>query len=124
VHYVSHNQGRKDAQPGVAAVVWEDGLTYGPQELIQKLMARRRLSLLYHQHAIDLLETGLKEHWDANRFEAEGRLREEVLRVREIDIQLDIVTDFAAAFLDRILVRKGHPQMYCSSSLFTASSGM
>lgn len=77
IHYVSHNVGRKDAQPGVVAVVWEHGLTYGPQELIQKVIARRRMSLLYHQHVIDVLQTGLKEGWDANRFVAEGRSHEE-----------------------------------------------
>jgi hypothetical protein len=67
MHYVSHNLGREYAQPGVAAVVWEDGLTYGPPELVQKVITRRRLSSLYHQHAIDLLQTGLKEGRDANR---------------------------------------------------------
>jgi hypothetical protein len=76
MHYVSHNLGREDAQPSVAALVWEDGLTYGPQELIQKVIARRRLSSLYHQHAIDLLQTGLKEGWGRTAmWQREGRTK-------------------------------------------------
>lgn len=85
IHGVSHNAGRADAQPSIAAVVWEDGLTYGPNDLIQKVIARRQLSSLYHQHAIDLLQTGLKEGWDANRWGTEGRSREEGRQVRTID---------------------------------------
>jgi len=91
---VSHNVRREDAQPSVAAVVWEDGLTYGTQELIQKVIARRRLSLLYHQHAIDLLQTGLKEGWDAKRFVAEGRSREEGLEVMGFNTQLEMIVEF------------------------------
>lgn len=91
---VSHNVGREDAQPSIAAVVWEDGLTYGTQELIQKVIARRRLSLLYHQHAIDLLQTGLKEGWDAKRFVAEGRAREGGLNVMGFNAELEMIVEF------------------------------
>ena len=105
INGVSHNLGRADAQPGVAAVVWEDGLTYGPPELIQKLIARRRLSSLYHQHAIDLLQTGLKENWDANRWVAEGRLREEGMHVMSVDAEMDIIIEFPLAAVVDNLVR-------------------
>ncbi len=97
IHGVSHNSGRADAQPSIAAVVWEDGLTYGPQELIQKVIARRRLSSVYHQHAIDLLQAGLKEHWDANRWVAEGRSREEGLHVRSVDAEMEMIVEFPLA---------------------------
>lgn len=111
MHYVSHNLGREDAQPSVAAVVWEDGLTYGPQELIQKVIARRRLSSLYHQHAIDLLQTGLKEGWDANRYVAEGRSHEEGSHVMEVDAELDIIIEFPlAVVVDNLMqVRRDNP---------------
>ncbi len=112
MHYVSHNLGREDAQPGVAAVVWEDGLTYGPQELVQKVITRRRLSSLYHQHAIDLLQTGLKEGRDANRYVAEGRSREEGLHVMEVDRELDIIIEFPlAVVVDNLMqVRRDKPE--------------
>jgi hypothetical protein len=111
MHYVSHNLGREDAQPGVAAVVWEDGLTYGPQELIQKVIARRRLSSLFHQHAIDLLQTGLKEGWDANRYVAEGRSREEGLHPMAVDAEMDIIMEFPlAVVVDNLMrVRRDNP---------------
>ncbi len=111
MHYVSHNLGRKDAQPGIAAVVWEDGLTYGPQELIQKVIARRQVSSSYHQNAIELLQTGLKEGWDANRYVAEGRSREEGLHVREVDPKLDIIIEFPlAVVVDNLMqIRRDNP---------------
>jgi hypothetical protein len=102
---VSHNVGRADAQPSVAAVVWEDGLTYGPQELIQKVIARRRLSLLYHQHAIDLLQIGLKEGWDAKRFVAEGRSREEGLNVMGFNTELEMIVEFPLSVAVDNLIR-------------------
>ncbi len=97
IHYVSHNAGRADAQPSIAAAVWEDGLTYGPQELLQKVIARRRRSSLYHQHAIDLLQTGLKEGWDASRWVAEGRSREEGSHVMTVDAELNMIVEFSLA---------------------------
>lgn len=111
MHYVSHNQGREDAQPGIAAVVWEDGLTYGSQELIQKVVSRRRSSSVYHQHAIDLLQTGLKQGWDANRFVAEGRSREEGLHVMNVDAELDMIIEFPlAVVVDNLMqVRRENP---------------
>ena len=90
---VSHNAGRADAQLGVAAVVWEDGLTYGPDNLVQRIVARRRLSSEYHQHAIDLLETGLKEGWDANRYVSVGRAREEEWHAMSVDRELNLIVE-------------------------------
>jgi hypothetical protein len=112
MQYVSHNQGREDAQPSVVAVVWEDGLTYGSPDLIQKVIARRRLSSLYHQHAIDLLQTGLKEGWDANRYVAEGRSREEGMHVKEVDAELDIIIELPlAVVVDNLMqVRRDNPR--------------
>lgn len=101
---VTHNQGRADAQPSIAAVVWEDGLTYGPPELIQKVIARRKLSLLYHQHAIDLLQTGLKENWDANRWVAEGRSREDGSHMT-VDREMEIGIEFPLTVVVDNLVR-------------------
>ena len=112
IHGVSHNAGRADAQPSIAAVVWEDGLTYGPPELIHKVIARRRLSSLYHQHAIDLLQTGLKEDWDANRWVSEGRSREEGQHVRTVDAELDMIVEFPlAVVVDNLMqVRRDKPE--------------
>lgn len=102
---VTHNQGRADAQLGIAAVVWEDGLTYGPPELIQKVIARRRLTSLYHQHAIELLQTGLKENWDANHWVAEGRSREDGSHMMTVDREMEIIIEFPLADVVDNLVR-------------------
>ena len=61
------------------------------------MIARRRLSSLYHQHAIDLLQAGLKEGWDANRWVAEGRSREEGQHVRTFDAEMDLIVEFPLA---------------------------
>lgn len=111
INYVSRNVGRADAKPGIAAAVWEDGLMYGPPDLIQKVVARRERSLLYHQHAIDLLQFGLKEHWDANRFVAEGRSREEGLPVTDVDPELNLIIEFPLAIaVDNLMrIRRENP---------------
>jgi len=90
---ISHNAGRADAQPGVAALVWEDGLTIGPDNLVQRIVARRRLSSEYHQHAIDLLQTGLKEGWDANRYVSEGTAREEKWHAMSVNRELNLIVE-------------------------------
>lgn len=92
--------------------MWDDGLTYGPPELIQKVIARRRLSSLYHQHAIDLLQTGLKENWDANRWVAEGRSREEGSHMMTVDREMEIIIEFPlAVVVDNLLkVQQDKPE--------------
>jgi|GEM_PF-4894330 len=102
---VSHNVGRPDAQPGVAAVVWDDGLTFGPDNLVQRIIARRRLSSEYHQHAIDLLQTGLKEHWDANRYESEGTALEEKWHAMAVNRDLNLIVESPLQIVVDNLVR-------------------
>jgi hypothetical protein len=113
VRGVSHNVGRADAQPGIAAVVFENGRTYGPDDLVQLIIARRRLLSLYHQHAIDLLQSGLKEGWDANRYVSEGRGREEGLDIMSVDRELSLIVESPLKIVvDNLMrMRRENPDM-------------
>jgi len=53
---VAHISGEPYPQVNVVAAVWEDGSSYGPDELIQQIIARRRFSAEEHQHAVNLLQ--------------------------------------------------------------------
>jgi hypothetical protein len=89
----------------------EDGLTYGPDNLVQRIVARRRLLSEYHQHAIDLLETGLKEGWDANRYASVGRAREEEWHAMSVDRELNLIVELPLQIVvDNLMrVRRENP---------------
>jgi hypothetical protein len=60
---VEHIIGEPYPQVTLVAAVWEDGSTYGLDELVQRVLTARRASLEELQHAILLLQTGLKQGW-------------------------------------------------------------
>jgi hypothetical protein len=68
----------------VVAAVFEDGRTYRPDDLVHRIIVRHRLQSGYLQHAIELLQAGIKEGWDVDRLVSEGsRAREEKLHALE-----------------------------------------
>jgi hypothetical protein len=50
------------------AAVWEDGSTYGPDELIARISNSRKALADSYDHAIDTLQTGLAKNWTAQEY--------------------------------------------------------
>lgn len=65
---VGHIVGGPIPQPSLVAAVWEDGSTYGPADVIEKVLAIRRAVLDAHNEAIELLESGLAQHWNQYQY--------------------------------------------------------
>jgi hypothetical protein len=65
---VGHIVGGPIPQPSLVAAVWEDGSTYGPADVIEKVLAIRRAVLDAHNEAIKLLESGLAQHWNQYQY--------------------------------------------------------
>lgn len=50
------------------AAVWEDGSTYGPDELLARISNNRKALADSYDHAIDALQTGLDKNWSAEQY--------------------------------------------------------
>jgi hypothetical protein len=67
---VPHQVGQPALDPVLAAAVWEDGSTFGPDELLARVpRARTALSNTYDR-AIAVLQTGLDKDWTAAEYVA------------------------------------------------------
>lgn len=60
----------------LVAAVWEDGSTYGPEDLLQQVVAGRAATTGIYERALSLLEEGLEKNWTADQYiSAANKLR-------------------------------------------------
>jgi hypothetical protein len=73
---VPHPVGLSVPDPVLAAAVWEDGSTYGPDELLARMPKARTAVADGYDRAIAMLQTGLDKNWTAAEYsEAARQLR-------------------------------------------------
>jgi hypothetical protein len=70
---VPHAVGLSVPDPVLAAVVWEDGSTYGPDELLVRIPKARSALADSYDRAIALLQSGLDKNWTAAEYSAAAR---------------------------------------------------
>ena len=70
---VPHPVGVSVPDPVLAAVVWEDGSTYGPDELLARMPRARTALADSYDRAIAMLQTGLDKNWTAAEYSAGAR---------------------------------------------------
>lgn len=69
--FIFHLPGIDQEMPPEAhlvAAAWEDGSTYGPDDLLQELVAGRAATADAYSQGASLLEEGLKKNWTASQF--------------------------------------------------------
>jgi hypothetical protein len=62
---VPHPEGQSVPDPVLAAAVWEDGSTYGPDELLVRISKTRSALADSYDRAITMLQSGLDKNWTA-----------------------------------------------------------
>jgi hypothetical protein len=67
---VPHKVGESAPDPVLAAAVWEDGSTFGPDELLARLPKSRSALADGYDRAIAMLQTGLDKNWSAAQYSA------------------------------------------------------
>jgi hypothetical protein len=70
---VPHAVGLSVPDPVLAAVVWEDGSTYGPDELLVRIPKARSALADSYDRAIAMLQSGLDKNWTAAEYSAAAR---------------------------------------------------
>ncbi len=65
---VPHQMGQTAPDPVLAAAVWEDGSTFGPEELLIRIPSARTVLVDTFDRAIDLLQSGLDKNWSAGEY--------------------------------------------------------
>jgi hypothetical protein len=68
-----HPVGLSVPDPVLGAAVWEDGSTYGPDELLARMPRARTALADSYDRAIAMLQTGLDKNWTAAEFSAAAR---------------------------------------------------
>ncbi|PYU58489.1 MAG: hypothetical protein DMG55_16620 [Acidobacteria bacterium] len=63
-----HQVGGPVSDANLAAAVWEDGLTYGPDNLLLRISSSRRELADSYDRAIAELQTGLEKNWTAEEY--------------------------------------------------------
>lgn len=90
---VPHIVGESAPDPVLAAAVWEDGSTYGPDELLARLPKARSALADSYDRAIAMLQTGLDKNWTAAEYSAAAQQ----LRLRADPPQIAVPEAGAAA---------------------------
>jgi hypothetical protein len=67
---VPHVVGESVPDPALAAAVWEDGSTYGPDDLLARISRSRSALADCYDRAIAMLQTGLDKNWTAAEYSA------------------------------------------------------
>ncbi|HKN76852.1 MAG TPA: hypothetical protein VJW94_16875 [Candidatus Acidoferrum sp.] len=67
---VPHVVGEPFPDPVLAAAVWEDGSTYGPDDLLARISGSRSALANSYDRAIAMLQTGLDKNWTAAEYSA------------------------------------------------------
>jgi len=67
---VPHLVGQSPPDPVLAAAVWEDGSTYGPDELLARIPKARSALADSYDRAIAMLQTGVDKNWTAAEYSA------------------------------------------------------
>jgi hypothetical protein len=67
---VLHVVGQSVPDPILAAAVWEDGSTYGPDDLLARISSARSALADSYDRAIAMLQTGLDKNWSGAEFSA------------------------------------------------------
>jgi hypothetical protein len=67
---VPHVVGQSVPDPVLAAAVWEDGSTYGPDDLLARISSNRSALADSYDRAIAMLQTGLDKNWTAGEYSA------------------------------------------------------
>jgi hypothetical protein len=67
---VPHPEGQSVPDPVLAAAVWEDGSTYGPDELLTRIPKARSALADSYDRTIALLETGVDKNWSPAEYSA------------------------------------------------------
>jgi hypothetical protein len=67
---VPHPVGQPVPDPVLAAAVWEDGSTFGPDDLLARMLKTRAILAVSYDRAIALLQTGLDKNWSAAEYAA------------------------------------------------------
>jgi hypothetical protein len=67
---VPHVVGESAPDPVLAAAVWEDGSTYGPDDLLARISSNRSALADSYDRAIAMLQTGLNKNWTAAEYNA------------------------------------------------------
>jgi hypothetical protein len=93
---VPHIVGQSAPDPVLAAAVWEDGSTFGPDELLARMPKARSALADSYDRAIAMLETGLDQNWTASEYRAAAK-------------QLRLPTDPAKPALPESTVADGAP---------------
>jgi hypothetical protein len=70
---VPHVVGESVPDPVLAAAVWEDGSTYGPDDLLARISSNRSALADSYDRAIAMLQTGLGKNWSATDYSAAAR---------------------------------------------------
>jgi hypothetical protein len=70
---VPHPVGLSVPDPVLAAAVWEDGSTFGPDELLARMPRARTALADSYDRAIAMLQTGLDKNWTAAEYSAAAR---------------------------------------------------
>jgi hypothetical protein len=70
---VPHPVGQSAPDPVLGAAVWEDGSTYGPDELLARMPRARTALADSYDRAIAMLQTGLDKSWTAAEYSAAAR---------------------------------------------------
>lgn len=65
---VPHVVGEPFPDPVLAAAVWEDGSTYGPDDLLARISGTRSAFADSYDRAIAMLQTGLDKNWTAAEY--------------------------------------------------------
>lgn len=67
---VPHLVGESVPDPVLAAAIWEDGSTYGPEDLLARISSNRSALADSYDRAIAMLQTGLDKNWTAAEYSA------------------------------------------------------
>ena len=70
---VPHIVGQPAPDPVLAAAVWEDGSTFGPDELLARMPNARSALADSYDRAIAMLQTGLDKNWTAAEYSAAAK---------------------------------------------------
>lgn len=65
---VPHVVGELVPDAKLVAAVWDDGSTYGPDDLLAQISNVRKILADSYDRAIAILQTGLKENWSAEQY--------------------------------------------------------
>jgi hypothetical protein len=68
VQGVPHIVGGRIPDAKLVAAVWDDGSTFGPDELVQTIFANRRILADAFDRAIRTLQTGLEQNWSREQY--------------------------------------------------------